>query len=237
MSSNVRQTRSRVQRSAVFKNARKFPAPINSSPSDLFTYPNPIGVAGLYYRRGDHRTMLIFVAGSCVYQTDFYGNIFIRAGCAWIFRPPPHPDHGRINGIHLEQEGPWHEEHPVTSHRAELRAAIGALQCGRWYNLGMKNIVIASCSDYLVLGITEKIEVWREQGWRDTSGTVIANLDLWKALLCEIDHYSDFDTKVYFWKIGDNDNTEAHAAARSAAILLPDIKQYSGVVPTYRSGD
>lgn len=101
----------------------------------------------------------------------------------------------------------------------------------------MKNVVIASCSDYLVLGITERIEGWKEQGWLDTSDTVIADLDLWHALLCEIDHYSDFGTKVYFWKIGDNDNTEAHMAARSAAIFLPNVKQYSGVVHTNQSGD
>ncbi|KXS95502.1 hypothetical protein AC579_6502 [Pseudocercospora musae] len=228
MSNSLRQTRSRVQRDALFRNAQKFPAPINSTPRDIFTYPNPGGqVAGLYYRRGDHRTILIYVAGFCVYDTDFSGNIHSRAGCAWVFRPPPHSLHGRIKSVGLEQQGPSHEEHPLTSHRAELHAVIGALETGHWFDIGMKNIVIASSSDPLVLGITERIEDWKEQGWRDTSGTVIANLDLWEELLREINRYSNFGTKVYFWKIGQNENQEAHLAARATALLMAPIRQYT----------
>ncbi|KXT05679.1 hypothetical protein AC578_5579 [Pseudocercospora eumusae] len=238
MSNNLRQTGSSVQRHAIFRNARKFPAPINSTPGDLFTYPNPSGqVAGLYYRRGDHWTMLIYVAGCCLHQTDFNGNTFVRAASAWIFRPPPHPLNGRIRSIRLEEEGPRKEQHPATSHRAELRAVIGALQTGCWYENRMKNVVIASSSDYLVIGITERIEEWRRQGWRDTSGTVIANLDLWEALLREIDHYSDFGTKVYFWKVGLYETTEVFTAAIITADNMPDFKPYSGVVRRIKSSE
>ncbi|EME82740.1 uncharacterized protein MYCFIDRAFT_124969, partial [Pseudocercospora fijiensis CIRAD86] len=104
-----------------------------------------------------------------------------------------------------------------TSDRAELRATIGALQHGFWYELGFNNVVIASSSDYLVLGITLWIKNWRAHGWRDASGTVIENQDLWKVLLCEISRYSHMGTNVLFWKISDDENTEARVAATSAA--------------------
>ena len=77
----------------------------------------------------------------------------------------------------LEQDG-----HPQTSNRAEFRAVLASLTLRYWAGEGFSRIVLASDSEYVVKGISQWIFKWRKNGWKMTTGSPVANQDLWKKL-------------------------------------------------------
>ncbi|CZT18026.1 uncharacterized protein RCC_03864 [Ramularia collo-cygni] len=180
-------------------------------------------------RRGDDREMLIYVDGSCLDQNDATNVDIRRAGCAWVFKPEPYAFDQRSVAIRLELEGPDGQQYPQTSNRAELRAALGALRFRAWDGEGYHRVVIASDSEYLVLGITEWIENWADNGWRTGSGDAVKNEDLWKALLERINHFAKIGLEVLFWRIPRELNGEADQAAKAAAQNEPAVVKFSNL--------
>lgn len=80
--------------------------------------------------------ILIYTDGSCLDRNNFVDTSIRRAGCAVVFgtkRPRWGPSmHSRAIMFALEKYGPTGEFYPPTSNRAELRAAIAALECRQW---------------------------------------------------------------------------------------------------------
>ena len=156
--------------------------------------------------------VLIYTDGACLDN----GNANAKAGWAFVFRPSSRGVSEEVSAP-LEKRGPTGEEHQQTSNRAELRAVIGALRFRVWSGEGFREIVIATDSEYVVNGVTEWVRGWLRRGWRTSAGASVKNRDLWRALLGEIERWSDQGVDVKFWHIGRNLNIEADRKAKEAA--------------------
>lgn len=66
----------------------------------------------------------------------------------------------------------------TTNNRMELKAVIEALKVIR----KNKKIILYSDSNYVVKGINEWIEGWKNRGWKTSSAKTVKNIDLWKEL-------------------------------------------------------
>ena len=218
-----------------FKRATAFDAPSGATPLDLFTHlasehtPTRChDTAHRFVRRTNDREMLIYVDGSCLDQNSSEHIDNRRAGCAWVYKPEAISESHR-----LELKGPTGEEQPQTSNRAELRAALGALTYRRWFGEGWERVVIATGSEYVALGITQRIETWAARGWRTGSRSADKNKDLWKALRDKINELGENGTEVVFWRIPREQNTIADQAAKNAAVNKPaltDFTPFHGII-------
>lgn len=169
-------------------------------------------------RRSDpENELLIYTDGSCLGQHDAVNVARRRAGYAFVFKPKPYHSARRGLSFRLENHGPTEMPAIPTSNRAKLRAVIGALQYRRWDEEGFRKITIATNSEYVVLGITDWIEMWIYQGWRNCSKNVVLNRDLWELLLDLVNVWAERGVEVRFWRIGRELNTETDGAAKAAA--------------------
>lgn len=66
----------------------------------------------------------------------------------------------------------------TTNNRMELMAAIVALEALP----GRQEIEICSDSEYLIKGMNEWIDAWKERGWRTSTKKEVKNQDLWRRL-------------------------------------------------------
>lgn len=107
---------------------------------------------------------------------------------------------------------------PETSNRAELRAAIAALTLREWDGEGFDTVVLACDSEYVVLGLSERIQKWIERGWRTASGSPVMNRDLWEMLLAELERKNMAGIMVKFWWIPRGSNEEADRLAKAGAL-------------------
>ena len=180
-----------------------------------------------FFRCTDPREILIYTDGACL------GNGLANpaAGCGFIINPQ-HKVHFR-----LENRGPTGEFHTQTSNRAELRAVIAALEYRHWQgdNMGScSRIVIATDSEYVVLGITEWIHKWNQQNWKTASGQPVKNQDLWMRLISQIKRLDrpesctqpPHGTAVAFWRIPREWNAEADWEAKRGA-ECPEMQKYA----------
>ncbi|KAK3896982.1 putative rnase h domain protein [Staphylotrichum tortipilum] len=155
------------------------------------------------------KTMLMFSDGSCLAN----GAADARAGWAFIFKPG---SEGSVSGV-LEQKGPDDELHAATSNRAELRAAIAALEFRAWSGEGWERIVIATDSEYVVYGATAWLRSWAARRWRTSGGSPVQNRDLWERLSARMGMCVEGGCEVSFWRVPRAWNTEADQAAKAAA--------------------
>ena len=125
-------------------------------------------------------------------------------------------DSGIVSG-RLECNGPVGETYPQTSNRAELRAVISALQFRAWSGDGIKDLVIATDSEYVVKGVTDWVWAWIQRGWVTRQGNQVQNQDLWMELLAEMDKHNGRGLDIGFWKVPRDWNTTADDAARAGA--------------------
>lgn len=182
-------------------------------------------------------SILIYTSASCLNQHTSTGPRSAASAC--LFGPTGHSSsEPRSVALRLERKGPTGQEHPQEAHRAQLRAAIAALQCRDWRAEGWSGITIASDSEYLVEGITNWVEVWQRNGWRtsrDTSNSypyydksgATANKDMWQLMLSLVIEHQRKGVEVKFWLIPHEQNAEAHAVARMAAGSLDPVEKFS----------
>ncbi|KAI0445249.1 ribonuclease H-like protein [Xylaria telfairii] len=119
-------------------------------------------------------------------------------------------------------------EYSHTSQRAELSAALAAIQAshiyvydgGQWpcddcvTPCTVIHLVIKSDSAYLVNGMTAHVEKWRENGWRTTKNTAVKNQDLWTRLYDLVRLlYTDKGVSVDFWLVPRDQNKDADRLA------------------------
>lgn len=182
-------------------------------------------------RRGyaDHigwlKTMLMFTDGSCLAN----GTVGARAGWAFIYGPQSEA----VGSGALEQKGPDGELHGATSNRAELRAAIAALEFRAWWGEGWERIVIATDSEYVVNGATSWLRSWATRGWRTSGGSPALNRDLWERLSERMGECAEDGCEVSFWRVPRAYNTEADQAAKSAAERGNGAVEYRSLKGTY----
>ena len=69
----------------------------------------------------------------------------------------------------------------ATNNQMELTAAIEALKHAKEKGLNLP-IEIFSDSKYVILGITEWIENWMKNGWRNAAKKPVVNRELWETL-------------------------------------------------------
>ncbi|WP_083670339.1 ribonuclease H family protein [Roseomonas gilardii] len=72
-------------------------------------------------------------------------------------------------------------EKDSTNNRMELKAALSILQGAKH----ARHIIIHTDSEYLFLGITQRVEKWRTKGWINSAKEPVVNRDLWEAILAE----------------------------------------------------
>lgn len=194
--------------------SRRFPAPPTQDPLTIFraminlnTYPgvrwvkvDPTG--------GWKNAMLFFVDGAASNN----GTPEARGGCGVVFSPQP--EH---KGTSFPLEKIPGEE--LTSNRAELRAAVGALSMRRWAGEGFETIVVGTDSEYMVKGVNEWVDKWRKNGWKTSTRKNVKNKDLWVMLVDKIEEYERQGIAVQFYLMERRFN-KADAAAKRAAVRI-----------------
>ncbi|MCJ1484876.1 hypothetical protein MMC06_005049 [Schaereria dolodes] len=197
-------------------------------PRDLYAFNYPYcGNSLRYLSRLDHKEMLIFTDGSCLANSQQSA----RAGCAFVFGPPG--DNQSNCFFRLELIGPYGDELPQTNNRAELRAAIAALQFKNWWNEGVDRIVIATDSGYVVAGITTWIHEWKQNGWFASNGYAVKNKDLWWLLHDEVQRFCSHGCQVLFWQIPRDFNAEADQLAKRGAAIRDACEEFGAAVQYY----
>ena len=183
-----------------------------------------------FVRRNNTNEVLVFTDGCCLNN----GKDNPRAGFSVVYRPEGGP--AVLNGLQLlgsiksrlERKGPDGTVAPQTSNRAELQAAIAALQFRIWTGEGFSRFVIATDSEYVVKGATEWVRGWKKNNWRTRRGTPAKNKDLWELLLKELDKWSEKGMLILFWHIPREQNTLADRLAKEAA-ELNDIEDFATI--------
>lgn len=191
------------------------PTPPSATPLDLFpaicTNPCCDIVSTRFSRGGDTRgaQILIFLDGAC--SNNGAGGV-ARGGSAAVFGPRSSKEAWAIY-YPLPLDGAAH-----TSNRAELNAAIIVLSAEHWHNDGHEKLVLATDSQYLVLGISQYIHVWRRNGWRTSRGEPVKNRDLWETIYDKLRELESLGFLVQFWLIPRHLNHEADRLAKSGAV-------------------
>jgi len=175
---------------------RRFqPYPHDAAPEELFiTALNYCSAPTLrYISMQDERQTNMF-CDACLNNSQVYA----RGGCAVMLSPPdsenPEPD--AITEVPLKIDGARH-----TNNRAELYSVTVGLRLRYWRSEGFERIVLAMNSEYVVLGISERINKWISRGWRTAAGTPVANRDLWEELLEKLREMEKGGMHVQFWLI------------------------------------
>lgn len=106
----------------------------------------------------------------------------------------------------------------TTSQRMELQAALSGLErltkpC---------RVRLVSDSQYVVRGINEWVRGWASKKWRKADGSPVLNVDLWQALLVQLDRH---EVRAE-WVKGhnghpDNERCDALAVAASERASTP----------------
>ncbi|MEW8543580.1 MAG: viroplasmin family protein [Candidatus Thiodiazotropha sp.] len=90
-------------------------------------------------------------------------------------------------GLYWGIDHPWNgsysmsTEEGATNNKAELRAAIKAIEIAR--DNGLERLVINSDSKYVILGATHWSDNWCNNGWKTSNGDSVKNEEEWKQLL------------------------------------------------------
>lgn len=85
------------------------------------------------------------------------------------------------NNVIRTWERSEHGRYVTSNNRAELEAAIAALQFALEEQPGVP-VTIVTDSQYLSKGITEWLPVWKARGWQTSSKKPVKNKDLWQRL-------------------------------------------------------
>jgi len=173
-------------------------------------------------RRSDpENEILIFTSGQFPEKT---GNKQRQdsAGCAVIYMPKSDDPatHPTCIGFRLEDRGPKDEFFNASSMRADLRAAVAALEFKHWKSEGWSKVTIASDSSYVVSSITDDIKAWQAEGWlggRRHRGRKLKNMDLWQRLLDLVNEQALNGCEVAVWHITSEENQQARLVAEKMA--------------------
>ena len=104
-------------------------------------------------------------------------------------------------------------ERETTNNRMEMMAVIrGAAALKRGCSVD-----IYTDSKYVMKGMTEWVEGWKERGWRTASRQPVKNVDLWKRLEKVLDHHE----VNWYWVKGHSGVPENERADELARKGIP----------------
>ncbi|KAF5357028.1 hypothetical protein D9756_006696 [Leucocoprinus leucothites] len=184
----------------------------NSTMTEIIFRQNRRAFSNIRKRRGGivkvGRHIAINVGGAC------YGNgkPWAQGGLGIYFGP---------RSRHNFSEA-LDEDEPQTSQRAEVNAAIIALDKVKELldqeKLDTSLVLIISDSRYLVDGITQNIYKWQDNGWRNARRREVANKEAFEELDELVDELEDdYGVFVKFWWVPKEENEDADEMARQAA--------------------
>ena len=90
-------------------------------------------------------------------------------------------------GVYFGDNHPWNGSFTIpaedgpTNNKAELRAAMKAIQIGHENNV--ESLEINSDSKYVILGVTQWSNQWIKNGWKNANGEAVKNKQEWEELL------------------------------------------------------
>lgn len=90
-------------------------------------------------------------------------------------------------------------------------------------------LVIKSDSAYIVCGITEWVQKWKSNGWKNCKGQPVANADGWKILDGMVETLEK-EIYVKFWLVSREDNAVAENAAKHALDYAKDLERVQRVL-------
>jgi len=153
-------------------------------------------------------TLIAFIDGACIRNGD---DDQALAGYGVYFGP-----RSRHN-----QSAPLSPTERHTSQRAELHAALGALDTIRqirgFRNGQLDHVVLVTDSAYVTRSMSEFITEWRRNGYRTYFGDRIRNRDIIQALDEEIKAFNEGGISVQFWQIPREWNQRADRLAKDGA--------------------
>lgn len=205
------------------RNRRFQPYPPNATPFDLFTVSlNTCDVPGSrfihtgsrFIRKHDRKQMLMFCGGPC--SGNGQANNEPRGGYGVVIT---YSRESNPISLPLENDGIKHD-----SNHAELRSVISGLGLRAWYEEGFESVVVAMDSEYVVLGVTERLNKWIERGWKTAARKPVANQDLWQMLLKRLRELEAKNCHVQFWQIPKEWN-EADEYAKKGMLVKSDQLQ------------
>jgi ribonuclease HI len=163
-------------------------------------------VEGRIYAVRSH-DIAIFIDGACVGG----GTYHAQAGVGVYFGP------GSRYNVSKQLD-----DNPMTNQRAELNAAIVALE--RVYDLiacGLTTDIVLLITDstYVVQGITDLVYKWRDKGWKNRRGVEVANREDFERLDDLIDILEDENVFVKFWLVPKEYNGDADELANNVLDL------------------
>ncbi|CAK7229530.1 hypothetical protein SBRCBS47491_007278 [Sporothrix bragantina] len=170
-------------------------------------------------RDTDNHEILIYIDGACPNN----GRESAQSGSGVVYRKDVVWQGGKdivkYAGLSfaVEQFGLDGDRYKPTSNRAELRAALAALQCLDWENENVRSLVLATDSTYVVSGCTDWVRKWERNGWRLSNGLPVKNKDLWEAMSNEMESINDDGVDIKFWQIPRAWNV-ADALAKEGAL-------------------
>ena len=103
-------------------------------------------------------------------------------------------------GLYWGDQHPWNCSNPLpqdgtaTNNKAELAAAIKALHIARDHKL--EQLITYSDSNCVILGITEWVYKWKENGWKTAGGEDVKNKEVW----IDLSKLSEASTSKIIWK-------------------------------------
>ena len=106
----------------------------------------------------------------------------------------------------------------TTNNIMELTAAIRGLE--KAYELGFKDVVIFTDSNYVKKGITEWVTKWEKKNWVTSTGTHVKNKHLWIRLLDISKKFLHIDWKWVKAHNGNPMNEKVDKLARTCAELV-----------------
>lgn len=113
--------------------------------------------------------------------------------------------------------------------RTQLHVCLRALQETLDLKLNsfqdLEGVVIKTDSEYIVRHMTECIMKWRQNGFRNSKGTYVANADVFNKIDIITGHLNFQGVEVLFWQVGRLENAEADALA-GAALRPPQQSQF-----------
>lgn len=164
-------------------------------------------IPGRYIGRLDPRMVLVRVDGAC----SSNGSISAKGACGVFYRPTD-PN----VAFALEKCGPTGERVVHTNNRAELRAAIAAIDVRPWKRENFDTLVVATDSAYVVNGATGWVKGWQSREWVTGQGHPVKNRDLWEELLRSVERVNRNKLRVLFWHIPRQWNSVADWLAKEA---------------------
>lgn len=114
----------------------------------------------------------------------------------------------------------------TTNNKMELTAPIQALSYLEALKIPIEQIEILSDSTYVIQGITQWISSWKRKNWISSSGSAVANQDLWQSLDARVQTLRQIGTSLKWTKvlahsgIDGNERADAIASARALDLSL-----------------